>query len=674
MAKTRHPFTTENMGEMVYLSDPSWSGDGKSAAFVRCTACVDDGTFHPEAVLLELETGTQTGLGADTRAPRFAPDGSFVSFLQKTPCGDQLMLRTGDGVIRKLTTLRHGIENYALCDNGALFVFEARLWQDEIDSAVAFEERDAQAQQAWEQERQMAPLEITQIDYKRDECKGVRDGSIGVIGTVTLQGKQKLLTSGMPYHLPAVSADGSRVACYGQPYTGARYSREELFVIPVRRGKPKQLTENGFLTADVPPVFTVDGQEIIYPNYVFQDGGMAVGLQAVGVDGKHTRALLDFSRKTSGSGVYGMPLCRTQYGTEKPYFAVSGDTVYFLSMHAGHEVLYKVALAGGQPKKVLETAGSVHEFCVPKGNRILFTGGDTQTIRSLYLKPSLKAEPVCVYDPNPFLKELELGEVTAYDVPSSDGKVSVHGWVCKPAGWKKGVKYPAVLYLHGGPTVCYSEDFWHEVQALSGAGYAVVYCDPRGSTGYGPAYAAEEASWGEEAYDDMMGFLDHAIGLGFIDPERVGITGGSYGGYMTCKIIMKTSRFRAAVGQRVFVNKATSYGTGDIGFYSARASDEKPDVEKWLMQRSRTSIIRDMDRIETPLLLLHGYQDYRCSFEQSEQMFISLHERKPEVPVRLVMFPGENHNVSRTGLLHFQKRHVQEMIDWFDRFLKEGAQ
>ena len=123
----------------------------------------------------------------------------------------------------------------------------------------------------------------------------------------------------------------------------------------------------------------------------------------------------------------------------------------------------------------------------------------------------------------------------------------MHSWICKPANCEAGKRYPAVLYLHGGPTVCYSNDFWHEIQILANAGYAVVYCDPRGSTGYGLEHCDSEDAWGDAAYEDMMEALDTAIRMGLVDEKRVGITGGSYGGYMTCKIIMKTDRFAAAV-------------------------------------------------------------------------------------------------------------------------------
>jgi dipeptidyl aminopeptidase/acylaminoacyl peptidase len=242
--------------------------------------------------------------------------------------------------------------------------------------------------------------------------------------------------------------------------------------------------------------------------------------------------------------------------------------------------------------------------------------------------------------------------------------------ICRPAHFVEGKKYPAVLYVHGGPTVCFTNDFWHEIHTLANAGYAVVYCDPRGSFGYGLKFSNGSDSWGMPAYEDLMGFLDYAISLGFIDEKRVGITGGSYGGYMTCKIVMMTNRFAAAVGQRVFVNQATSYGTGDMGFYSAGRKWSEINIKDCLIKRARGSIIRNIDKLTTPMLLLHGYSDYRCSFEQSEQMFISIKERRGDVPVRLVMFPGENHGVSRTGLLHFQQHHVQEMIDWFNIYLK----
>jgi dipeptidyl aminopeptidase/acylaminoacyl peptidase len=259
---------------------------------------------------------------------------------------------------------------------------------------------------------------------------------------------------------------------------------------------------------------------------------------------------------------------------------------------------------------------------------------------------------------------------------SKDGACEIHGYVIPPAALDEGKTCPAVLDIHGGPEIYYTAGFWFEFQMLSAAGLAVIYCDPRGSTGYGREFAKGEYSWGDASYDDLMAFVDAAIErFPAIDPNRLGVTGGSYGGLMTNRIIGKTDRFKAAVSQRTFSNPATSYGTGDMGFVSE--SPEKPRTfADYMANRVRRGSVTKIDAMKTPLLLLHGELDYRCTMEQSEQMFIPLKDRHPEVPVRMVIFPGENHNLTRTGRMHFQIAHLREMIDWFVQHLgeKEGVQ
>ena len=157
---------------------------------------------------------------------------------------------------------------------------------------------------------------------------------------------------------------------------------------------------------------------------------------------------------------------------------------------------------------------------------------------------------------------------------------------------------------------------------------------------------------------------------GIVDKNRIGVTGGSYGGYMTVKLIGKTDFFAAAAGQRVFVNPGTSYGTGDVGWVSAGGIPPHFTMLRYLQDRARGSNVSRVDNIHIPLLLLHGYKDYRCTFEQAEQLFIPLKERHPDVPLRLVMFPNENHALTRTGNMKAQERHLQEIVDWFVRYLQ----
>lgn len=243
----------------------------------------------------------------------------------------------------------------------------------------------------------------------------------------------------------------------------------------------------------------------------------------------------------------------------------------------------------------------------------------------------------------------------------------------RPAGQEEGKLYPAVLYVHGGPETTYNAEFWHEFLALSHAGMAVIYANPRGSLGYGRQFCADGIAWKPEAMDDLVSAVEACVERGFIDKKRIGITGGSYGGYMTNKFIGRTKHFAAAVTQRSLVNPATSYGTGDMGFISANPEAKDVKMLDYLLDRARGNAITYIDNMKVPLLLLHGYRDYRCSFEQAEQLFIAMRDRNPEVPVRLVMFPEENHGVDRTGKLYNQIRHLQEMCDWFEKYLAEGG-
>jgi dipeptidyl aminopeptidase/acylaminoacyl peptidase len=170
-----------------------------------------------------------------------------------------------------------------------------------------------------------------------------------------------------------------------------------------------------------------------------------------------------------------------------------------------------------------------------------------------------------------------------------------------------------------------------------------------------------------------LDFLEGVLELGFVDKDRIGVTGGSYGGYMSHKLIGTTDRFAAAALQRLWCNGCTSYGTGDIGFASAKEPvSTEFKMLNYLTERARNSIINKIDDIKVPVLLLHGYDDYRCSFEQSEQFLVAMKDRNPDIPVRLIMFPGENHEITRKGSPQNQVRHLSEIVEWFKKHLIEN--
>lgn len=274
---------------------------------------------------------------------------------------------------------------------------------------------------------------------------------------------------------------------------------------------------------------------------------------------------------------------------------------------------------------------------------------------------------------NAWLSEYEFGKTEEHWITGRDGKTKLQYFLVYPAGYDFSAKkaVPAVLDVKGGPQTMYVKSFWHEFQALAGEGMAVICGNPRGSVGFGKAFCSGAISWKNEAMEDLMDMVNDAVSLGVADPEKIGVTGGSYGGYMTLKLIGRTKMFAAAVTQRCLANPVTSYGTGDIGFVSASVVPEHFHMKDFLDDRAKGNIISYVDQMDVPLLILHGMKDYRCGFEQAEQVFAARKERHPDWPTRLVAFPGANHGVTRTGKLYHQVRHLKELTDWFAHYLKE---
>jgi dipeptidyl aminopeptidase/acylaminoacyl peptidase len=250
---------------------------------------------------------------------------------------------------------------------------------------------------------------------------------------------------------------------------------------------------------------------------------------------------------------------------------------------------------------------------------------------------------------------------------------SVDGWVMPPFERKAGRRYPVLLNVHGGPASHYGHRFFDEFQVYAGAGYAVVYVNPRGSRGYGEAFArAVVGDWGGGDYQDVMGGLDEALRrFDFLDPDRLGVMGGSYGGFMTSWIVGHTGRFRAACSERAVNAMWSMYGTSDIGFWFQEAHGlGRPPWEdlKWYVERSPLSYARD---IHTPLLILHSESDLRCPMEQAEQLYVAL--KKLKRPVRFVRFPDENHELSRSGRPRHRLARFRILLEWFAEHLPPGA-
>jgi len=237
----------------------------------------------------------------------------------------------------------------------------------------------------------------------------------------------------------------------------------------------------------------------------------------------------------------------------------------------------------------------------------------------------------------------------------------VHGWLVAPAG---DGPHPVLLLVHGGPHAAYSPALFDEAQVYAGAGYAVVMGNPRGSAGYGQHHGrAVVGAIGSVDVDDVLALLDHALLRPECDAARVGVLGGSYGGFMTSWLCSHApGRFTAAISERALNAWDSFVGSSDIGYYFARAYVSADRDSQW-----RASPLAYANAIDVPLLIIHSERDWRCPVEQAQRMFVTLKSRGAEV--EMLLFPGEGHELSRSGRPRHRRQRFDAILAWWDRYL-----
>ena len=319
----------------------------------------------------------------------------------------------------------------------------------------------------------------------------------------------------------------------------------------------------------------------------------------------------------------------------------------------------------GLIEKITTEKGSVDCFAL-NGNTILYIAFRNQDLQEVYILKDGQEE--CLTKHNSYGNKLL--KIKPEEFVFDNKGTKLHGFVLKPANYKAGKKYPAILSIHGGPKTVYGSIFYHEMQFLAQQGYFIFYTNPRGSDGNGRAFADIRGKYGTVDYDDLMTLTDEVLNrYKDIDKDKVGVMGGSYGGFMTNWIIGHTNRFAAACSQRSISNWISKFGITDIGYYFN--SDQNGGVTPWdgadkLWERSP---LKYADKCKTPTLFIQGDEDYRCFEACAFQMFTGLKYHGCEA--KLVLFHGENHELSRSGKPKHRVRRLTEIFNWFEKYLKK---
>ncbi len=642
----------EDVFELTGVTDPRVSPDGRTVAYVVWR--IDKETnAYPSAIWTRAVDGTgeprrlTSGEHRDIE-PRWSPDGTRLAFGSDrgSKAVQLFVLPTDGGEAVRLTDRDEDVTQAAWSPDGSRLVFASRVRDG------AYDEQD---------DAKRKPRRFTRLRYKYDNIGWTGDRPQHLF-TVAADGSEepKQLTHGdFEDGFPCWSPDGRRIA-----FTSARHDDwdisvvEDLYVIDADgSADPELLTSSD--GACFMPSWSPDGRRIAFALY-----------PAVMDDPKHWQiAVIDVA--TRERRVLTASLDRTCL----PYPALrepiwDGDDLLFAIEDGGNTHLYRVPADGSTPP-ALEVGGVlIVTGYDAAGGSVVHTATQPTKLSELFAGPTRLTD---VGDA--FVRDRELIQPERFTAVSDDG-TEVDAWILRPAGFQEGERYPAILTIHGGPFTQYGNKFFDEAQVYAGAGYAVVYSNPRGSSGYSEAWGRAirgpvggGPGWGSVDYQDLMAVMDEAVKrFDFIDPDRLAVMGGSYGGYMTSWIVGHTDRFRTAISERAVNQWVSMWGSSDIGW------DFKGQIGEFLFENLDAYVKMSPHTyatdIHTPLLILHSENDLRCPIEQGEQLFTTLRLLKRQV--EFVRFPAESHELTRSGHPVHRVMRFEVVLDWFERTLRKG--
>ncbi len=664
---TKRPITATDLYEFKLISEPQISPDGTLAVY--CQHEVDKETEKKYAHLwaVDLPDGEPRqftfGKHADT-SPRFSPDGKTIAFISNRDDEKQpqvyLLPLTG-GEARRLTDLKGMINSIVWSPDGTRLLVQFRA-KDPED--IARDEDEVKKKLG------VVYRHITRVFYKEDGIGYLPHARHHLLIIDVATGDVTQLTDGDVYDewAPAWSPDGTQIVfCSNHsPDPDLDPDAIDLFVIPATGGEARLITTP--VGPKSLPRFSPDGRWIAYFGHEGKKQSYKqTRVWIVPADGSGAAQCLtaahDFNVSAWTINDMGHP------ALVPPTWSRDSNMIYFQVAHHGNTVLKKVDLTG-QVDDVITADGVVGTFAFDHDqHRLLYFHGEMRDPAKLILREMTSGTERTIADVNAdLLAGIDLGNVEEVWFKGAAGN-DLQGWIITPPGFDPTRKYPAILEIHGGPRVQYGNFFMHEFYYLAAQGYVVFFCNPRGGQGYGEAHSkAIWNNWGGPDYDDLMAWVDFVAQRPYIDRDHIGVTGGSYGGYMTNWIIGHTDRFAAAVTQRSVSNLISMYGSSDFNW---AFQEEFGDVPPWEDMENywRQSPIKYIGNTVTPTLVIHSENDMRCPIEQGEQVFVAL--KRLGVPTEMVRFPDEPHGLSRTGRTDRRIARLEHISGWFNRYLKQ---
>ncbi|MCB0046557.1 MAG: S9 family peptidase [Caldilineaceae bacterium] len=664
--------------------DPQVSPAGTKVAWVRTWIDVEGNNYRSAICISDAITGKADRLvddGGLATHPRWSPDGQWLAYLTTRPIGvaqatvPQLcIIPASGGVPRTLTHLSHGFEEPVWSPDGERIAGVTR-----IDPVLGLNKPDV----AFNQENPYAEfnrdvLIARQRNWKMDGIGYVGNLRRAVICVSRLFRKESVVTlladAEFDLHTPVWSPDGTRLAAIGNLEPDADTTRQRhLYILNVANpDRPPRRLAGLEDIRHTRSAWSPDGSQIALTGH----DNPAVGhygnqqLWLINVDDGAKRcvtaqhdwtlghaAYTDVGRYAGDSGIRWLPqsrdvlALRSQEG-EVQVIRINVDSGSALPLTAGDGAIAAFSLdAGGQVMAAL-----IREPLNP-GDIYLFNLNETHACRRLTAVNQS------------WLDDIELSQPQKFRFNSDN--VMIDAWILPPVNRPPHKRVPAVLYTGGGPAGMRAPNFFFDYQLLAAAGYALIFCNARGCQGYGEEFCtAILGAWGTYDYTDNMRCLEEACTrFDFIDPERLAIAGGSYGGYLVNWAIGHSDRFCAAISDRSVFNRHSAYGTSDIGHLREFEFDNGPPWETGERYRAQ-SPLSYIGGATTPTLVIHSAQDHRCAVEQGEQLYQVL--KRLGAPTKLIRFPNESHGLSRSGRPWHRVFRLNAYLEWLDQFTRRS--
>ena len=647
-------FSARDLFGLAVATDPQVRPDGGAVAYVRETGDIMTDNTRRSIWLVDPATGAQSPLVADGAAnltPRWSPDGQKLAYVVSAPgAGPQLYVRwMASGRSAKVATLEQAPNDIVWSPDGRTIAF-TMLTLDEPKPLGEPLNKPEGAKWA-------EPLKlIDRLTYRVDGEGYLKPGYRHIFVVAADGGSPRQLTFGRFDDAGPIAFDKDGRSVVFATNRAADWERDplesDIYRVSIADGALSRLTDRK--GPDESPAVSPDGSLIAYTGFDDERhrGYENERLYVMNRDGSNRRVLtqnLDRSvakPRWDGRAIY---VQYDDHGVGK---------VARVTLDGRMETVAQ-GLSGGE----LDRPYTGGDFSVGRG-LVAFTQGGPDEPGDLAVVRGGKTERLTRLDADLFAGKT-LARVEALPVVSAYDKAPIDAWIVTPPNLDPARKYPLILEIHGGPFAAYGPQFSTDDQAYAAAGYVVVYANPRGSTSYGEAFANEiDVNYPSHDYDDLMSVVDAAIAKGFVDPDRLYVTGGSGGGVLTAWIVGKNHRFRAAASQKPVINWASEVLTTDGYSYMGRYWFRKMPWEdpQGYWARSPLSLVGN---VTTPTLVVVGEEDHRTPPSEAEQYYQALQLRG--VPTALVRVPGASHDglASRPSQSAAKARAI---MAWFARY------